>query len=67
MHTLVNQSVQSLTIRQLAQRHLWDQSHTTTDEELKNAMLELTNYLYPNDEDLFRSDNQPSINKREQK
>jgi hypothetical protein len=29
------------TIRQLAKRHMMDQYHTTTDEELKNAVVEL--------------------------
>jgi hypothetical protein len=33
------------TIRQLARRHMMDQSHTTTDEELKNAMVELDNQV----------------------
>lgn len=33
------------TIRQLAKRHMMDQSHTTTDEELKNAMVELDNQV----------------------
>ena len=31
----------SETIRQLAKRHMMDQYHTTTDEELKNAVVEL--------------------------
>ena len=30
----------SETIRQLAHRHMLDQNHTTTDEELKNARIE---------------------------
>jgi hypothetical protein len=29
------------TIRELARRHLLDENHVTTDEELKNAKLEL--------------------------
>jgi hypothetical protein len=33
------------TIKQLAKRHMMDQSHTTTDEELKNAMVELDNQI----------------------
>jgi hypothetical protein len=28
------------TIRQLARRHMRDQYHTTTDEEIKNAVVE---------------------------
>lgn len=31
------------TITQLARRHLKDMSHTTTDEELRNAKIELSN------------------------
>jgi len=30
------------TIRQLAQRHMMDQYHTTTDDEIKNAVVELS-------------------------
>ena len=30
----------SETIRQLAHRHMLDENHTTTDEELKNARIE---------------------------
>jgi hypothetical protein len=33
------------TIRQLARRHMMDQTHTTTDEELANAMVELDNQI----------------------
>jgi hypothetical protein len=33
------------TIKQLAKRHMMDQNHTTTDEELKNAMVELDNQI----------------------
>jgi hypothetical protein len=29
------------TIRELAKRHMMDQSHTTSDEELRNAVVEL--------------------------
>jgi hypothetical protein len=32
--------VKSETIRQLAHRHMLDENHTTTDEELKNARIE---------------------------
>lgn len=35
------------TIRQLAKRHMMDQYHTTTDEELKNAVVELDLYTLP--------------------
>ena len=33
--------IQSETISQLARRHRLNQSHTTTDEELRNARIEL--------------------------
>jgi hypothetical protein len=33
------------TIKQLAKRHMLDQNHTTTDEELKNAIVELGNQI----------------------
>ena len=56
MQTGINQGGQGETIRQLARRHLRDQSHTTTDEELKNAILELTNYVYSTEESLFKSE-----------
>jgi len=32
-------------ISQLAKQHLMDQSHTTTDEELKNPMVELSDEI----------------------
>lgn len=35
------------TIRQLAKRHMMDQYHTTTDEELKNAVVEVDINLSP--------------------
>jgi hypothetical protein len=38
---LTSKSVKMETIRQLAKRHMMDQNHTTTDEELKNAVLDL--------------------------
>ncbi len=56
MQTGINQGGQGETIRQLARRHLIDQNHTTTDEELKNAILELTNYVYSTEENLFKSE-----------
>ena len=31
------------TISQLAHRHIKDRNHTTTDEELRNAKIELSN------------------------
>jgi len=33
------------TIRELAKRHMLDQSHTTTDEELRNAVVELDTHI----------------------
>ncbi|MDQ6814018.1 MAG: hypothetical protein M3040_09785 [Bacteroidota bacterium] len=37
---VIGNSSKSETIRQLARRHLLDQNHTTTDDELKNAVVE---------------------------
>lgn len=44
------------TITQLAHRHLRDQNHTTTDEELRNAVFELSENVH-SDESLFEVDN----------
>jgi hypothetical protein len=33
------------TIRELAKRHMLDQSHTTSDEELRNAVVELDMHI----------------------
>ena len=41
------------TIRQLARRHLKDKSHTTTDEELRNAKIELSNIVGINKINLY--------------
>ena len=41
------------TIRQLARRHLKDKSHTTTDEELRNAKIELSNIVGINKVNLY--------------
>ena len=37
---LTSKSRKIETIRQLAKRHMMDESHNTTDEELKNAVVE---------------------------
>lgn len=41
------------TIRQLARRHLRDKSHTTTDDELRNAKIELSNVAGVNKINLY--------------
>lgn len=41
------------TITQLAHRHLKDKSHTTTDEELRNAKIELSNIVSVNTRKLY--------------
>lgn len=45
------------TITELAHRHLTDESHTTTDEELKNAKLVLTENVKADEGNLFEVDN----------
>lgn len=47
------------TITELAHRHLSDEDHTTTDEELRNARLELTGNVKEDPENLFEVDNTP--------
>ncbi|HEX8356269.1 MAG TPA: hypothetical protein VF610_02610 [Segetibacter sp.] len=47
----------SETISELAHRHLTDEHHTTTDDELKNAQFELTESVQVDDENLFEVDN----------
>lgn len=47
------------TITELAQRHLKDQSHTTSDEELRNAKLELTENFEEDAKNLYKVDNTP--------
>ncbi|MEJ7676331.1 MAG: hypothetical protein WKG06_00310 [Segetibacter sp.] len=42
------------TITQLAHRHLKDKSHTTTDAELRNAKIELSNVVRENKTNLYR-------------
>ncbi len=49
----------SETITELAHRHLTDEDHTTTDEELRNARLELTENAKVDTENLFEVDNAP--------
>ena len=44
---------ESETIRQLARRHLRDRSHTTTDDELRNAKIELSNIAGVNKINLY--------------
>ena len=57
MQTGINQGSKGETIRQLAHRHLRDENHTTTDEELKNALLELSSYGYSTEENRYQVDN----------
>ncbi len=45
------------TISELAHRHLRDEHHTTTDEELRNAKVELTDSAEAQDTSLFEVDN----------
>jgi hypothetical protein len=45
------------TISELAHRHLRDEKHTTTDEELRNATVELTDSVEQQDTSLFDVDN----------
>ena len=61
----------SETISELAQRHLKDENHTTTDEELKNAKIEIDNSGTVDDavEKMFEVDNStvfPSTEKVDQ-
>ncbi len=44
------------TIRELAHRHLMDEHHTTSDEELENARLEFSQPSENPDESLFEID-----------
>ena len=45
------------TISELAHRHLQDPNHKTTDEELRNARIELSTPPPTDDENLFEVDN----------
>ena len=47
----------SETIRELARRHLLNQNHTTTDEELKNARIEFNDNFDNSVEDLSNLSN----------
>ncbi|MBA4139512.1 MAG: hypothetical protein H0X70_03250 [Segetibacter sp.] len=47
------------TITELAHRHLKDETHTTTDEELRNAKLELTANVEADADNLYEVDNTP--------
>ncbi len=47
------------TITELAHRHLSDKEHTTTDDELRNAKVELTGNVEEDPESLFEVDNTP--------
>ena len=49
----------SETITELAHRHLHDEGHTTTDEELRNAKVELTGNIKEDPENLFEVDQAP--------
>ena len=46
-----------LTISELARLHLTDPNHTTTDEEMRNATLELTENVEVDEENLYEVDN----------
>jgi hypothetical protein len=52
------------TIRELARRHLLNEHHVTTDEELKNAKLELDGEIELNNDrhDLGDADDTPNRN-----
>lgn len=52
------------TIRQLARRHLTDKSHTTTDEELRNAKIELSNISGVNKINLYAIESFTIINSK---
>lgn len=41
------------TITELAERHLHDEHHTTTDEEIRNARVEVTDSVETDDENLY--------------
>lgn len=45
------------TISELAHRHAKDEKHTTTDEELKNAKVVLSQNVKADEESLFEADN----------
>ena len=47
----------SETISELAHRHLKDEKHTTSDEELRNAKVEFSEDADTSDESLFDIDN----------
>lgn len=47
----------SETISELAHRHLLDESHTTSDEELRNAKVEFSEEPISTEGDLFEVDN----------
>ncbi len=44
------------TISELARRHLTDESHTTTDEELLNAKVELSKVFDTSEDNLYTVD-----------
>jgi len=48
------QNSKSETIRQLAHRHLINQNHTTTDEELRNARIEFSDRFDTSIEDFSK-------------
>ncbi len=49
------------TISELAHRHLRDQNHTTSDEELRNATVEFGDDEGAPDESLYEIDNTPVV------
>lgn len=48
------------TIRELAEKHLNDETHTTSDEELRNARIELSDGV-PADSGLYEEQNTPVL------
>ena len=58
----VDTSLKSETVSELVHRHMKDRTHKTTDEELKNATLDLGEDGSVDDESLFEIDNAPVTN-----
>ena len=51
------ETAKSETISELAHRHLKDEKHTTSDEELRNATMEFSEDADTSDRSLFEIDN----------
>lgn len=54
-------SSKPLTIKELAKKHREDPNHTTTDEELRNAQLELTSLAEEDTQNLHKVDDETVI------